>query len=197
MNHQLNPFRSQLLLILTHQRALLVLAAANGTRIIGLHAHTGSGITDMHCWPNRLRALFTLLHTHDMPHVRYVNIGGGFAVADTAAATDAGAADLAAIDELVLHVLHSEPELSRRIQIWTEPGRCVSGMRTRAYVQIPSGKQWCDRIARDTNKAKGEDDIRRHRRQHEHIIAAGPIQCAPSHQCTRSNGDTDARDGSR
>ena len=85
-----------------------------GFKIIGLHAHTGSGIFDIDNWvqtANQLAALAAQLGT-----VRTLDLGGGFGVPDGA---DLSTVDLPKLDAALLTFKQAHPSLSLQI----EPGR--------------------------------------------------------------------------
>lgn len=90
------------------------LVAAVGCSVIGLHAHTGSGIFDINNWIQtaaQLAELATQLGT-----VHTLDLGGGFGVPDGA---DLSTVDLAALDTALLAFRQAHPGLS----LWIEPGR--------------------------------------------------------------------------
>ncbi len=89
---------------------------ALGVRVIGLHAHLGSGIVDVDHWRSVYFDLLAL--AGQFPGVRSLNIGGGFGVA--ARATDP-ILDFAKLDTVLLEVKNSAPDYS----LWIEPGRFV------------------------------------------------------------------------
>src|SRR5579859_4657722 len=62
------------------------LAAENGARIVGLHAHVGSGILDAALWGENAARLAELLSS--FPDVRALDVGGGFGI--PASADEAG-----------------------------------------------------------------------------------------------------------
>jgi diaminopimelate decarboxylase/aspartate kinase len=85
-----------------------------GFKIIGLHAHTGSGIFDIDNWvqtANQLAVLAAQLGT-----VRTLDLGGGFGVPDGA---DLSTVDLPKLDAALLTFKQAHPSLSLQI----EPGR--------------------------------------------------------------------------
>lgn len=90
-------------------------ARAHDTRIVGLHAHTGSGIMHPDNWHRTLETLTDAAHAIET--VRAIDLGGGLGVPDREsdlpldlAALDAGLATLKA-------------RLGRPIDVWLEPGR--------------------------------------------------------------------------
>jgi len=95
-------------------RRALSLADAAGARVVGLHAHAGSGVTD----PGHWREIGTILANaaEGFPDVRILNCGGGLGVPES---VDAPALDLARVDEGLAALRKAAPGH----QIWMEPGR--------------------------------------------------------------------------
>lgn len=91
-----------------------VLAAETGARIVGLHAHVGSGILDPDLWGENAARLAELLSS--FPEVRALDLGGGFGVPSSA---DEAGLDLKRLDAGLLKVRRDHPD----IQLWLEPGR--------------------------------------------------------------------------
>ncbi len=85
-----------------------------GARIVGLHAHKGSGIVDAKTWSKTARTLAQAAATMD--HVTLLNLGGGLGVPDTQADP---VLDLAALDQHLQDVRRDYPDFS----LWLEPGR--------------------------------------------------------------------------
>ncbi len=90
------------------------LARAANAKIIGLHAHAGSGILDPGHWRN-LAELFASL-ADSFPDVRIFNLGGGLGVPENAGLA---ALDLARLDQNLALVRSACPD----IELWLEPGR--------------------------------------------------------------------------
>ncbi|HUO81930.1 MAG TPA: bifunctional aspartate kinase/diaminopimelate decarboxylase, partial [Gammaproteobacteria bacterium] len=93
---------------------LLSLADACGARIVGLHAHVGSGILQADNWQRTATLLGGL--SARLPHVRVLNLGGGFGVPEKPAQQPL---DLAALDASLQTVKAAYPAL----ELWLEPGR--------------------------------------------------------------------------
>lgn len=85
-----------------------------GARIVGLHAHTGSGVLDPTAW--RDNALFLAQVAERFPHVRVLDLGGGLGVPERPGHP---VLDLAALDEALASVKVAHPHL----ELWLEPGR--------------------------------------------------------------------------
>jgi diaminopimelate decarboxylase/aspartate kinase len=96
----------------TEELARLVEAA--GARVVGLHAHTGSGIFTSGNWLEVGEALATLAQR--FPQVRVLDLGGGFGVPDKASRRPV---DLAAVGRGLLAFKQKYPSFT----VWIEPGR--------------------------------------------------------------------------
>lgn len=85
-----------------------------GARIVGLHAHPGSGVFDVENWRQTATLLAGLAAR--FRDVRVIDVGGGLGVPDS---SEKPALDLAQLDTVLGSVKRAHPELS----IWIEPGR--------------------------------------------------------------------------
>jgi diaminopimelate decarboxylase/aspartate kinase len=92
------------------------LAAQAGARIVGLHAHTGSGILSADNWQNVARILGSA--ATDFPHLRILDLGGGLGVPEK---RDGRTLDLAAVGASLEEIRRAWP----KYQLWLEPGRYV------------------------------------------------------------------------
>lgn len=81
-------------------------------RIIGLHVHAGSGITDVDAWPDIAQFLASL--GADFPDVQTLNVGGGLGVPDR---PNTAPLDL---DALADRLADAKPP---GLDLWMEPGR--------------------------------------------------------------------------
>jgi diaminopimelate decarboxylase/aspartate kinase len=90
----------------------LVMAA--GARVVGLHAHTGSGIFASNNWLDVAETLASLAER--FTDVRVLDLGGGFGVPDKASRRPI---DLEAVGQGLLAFREKHP----RFTIWIEPGR--------------------------------------------------------------------------
>jgi diaminopimelate decarboxylase/aspartate kinase len=90
------------------------LAGAAGARVVGLHAHPGSGIFDVESWRHTAEVLAG--EAAMFPGLRSINVGGGLGVPDR---SDRPALDLARLDAVLAEVKRAHPGL----EIWLEPGR--------------------------------------------------------------------------
>ncbi|MGA7438730.1 MAG: diaminopimelate decarboxylase, partial [Luteibacter sp.] len=92
----------------------LRLADDAGARVIGLHAHLGSGILDAAHWGevySQLAALAERIGT-----INVLNIGGGLGVPSHPGETEL---DMLALDRVLMAVRQAYPQF----QVWMEPGR--------------------------------------------------------------------------
>ncbi len=90
------------------------LAAAAGCRIVGLHAHTGSGIFAIDTW---LEVAHCLAHVAErFADVTVLDLGGGLGVPDRASRLPL---DLAGLDRALGEFRARQP----RFTLWLEPGR--------------------------------------------------------------------------
>ena len=93
---------------------LAALVQNAGARVVGLHAHRGSGIFDASNWVETGEMLATLARR--FPDVRVVDLGGGIGVPEQAAQAEI---DLASLNAGVATLKGKFPG----IQFWMEPGR--------------------------------------------------------------------------
>ena len=101
---------------LGHLQAVRKALEAGGGRIIGLHAHTGSGVTDAEVWREQLELILELLP--QFPDVRFVDLGGGLGVPDRRGKPGF---DLERLDALL-----AETAAGHDVEIWLEPGRYLA-----------------------------------------------------------------------
>jgi bifunctional diaminopimelate decarboxylase / aspartate kinase len=90
------------------------LLAACEARVVGLHAHMGSGIRTPEAWQEV--ALFLASEAGRFPDVRVLDLGGGLGVPERPGQS---ALDLAGLDELLRRFKAVHP----RFELWLEPGR--------------------------------------------------------------------------
>ncbi len=90
------------------------LAAQHNVRIVGLHAHLGSGILDAAHWKEVYAQLASL--AEKIGSVRSLNVGGGYGVPSRA---DESPLDLAAVAAGLDEVKAAYPQF----ELWSEPGR--------------------------------------------------------------------------
>jgi diaminopimelate decarboxylase/aspartate kinase len=87
-----------------------------GGLIIGLHAHTGSGVINSEVWREQLDRFLDVLP--QFPDVRVLDLGGGLGVPDRRGKPGF---DLSRLDELLGEALAGHP-----IELWLEPGRYLA-----------------------------------------------------------------------
>lgn len=90
------------------------LAARAGARVVGLHAHAGSGIRQPETWKET--AVFLAQATELFPDVRILDVGGGLGIPEKPGHSPL---DLMQVDQLLLETQAVHPGL----EIWLEPGR--------------------------------------------------------------------------
>ncbi len=115
---------------LTELDELVERAARLGVRVTGLHAHTGSGVFDVHNWTETGTLLAQLAQR--FPDVRVVDLGGGIGVPERAGQGDI---DLQALDRGVAGLAGKFPHL----EFWMEPGRflvATSGVLVAVVTQL-------------------------------------------------------------
>ncbi len=94
--------------------AFVASAQKNRTRIVGLHAHLGSGILEVTHWAEVYGQLASL--AEKIGSVAYLNLGGGLGVPSHPGETEL---DLAALDARLNEVRQAYPQY----RLWLEPGR--------------------------------------------------------------------------
>lgn len=118
--------------------------AAAGTRVVGLHAHGGSGNFDLETWLEPARVLAARIA--DFPLARILNLGGGLGVPDRPGRAQV---DLPGLDRALAEFRSANPAL----ELWLEPGRYLvaesgvllarvtqtKGKRERRYVGVATG----------------------------------------------------------
>lgn len=91
------------------------LADRHGVRIVGLHAHAGSGIRDASSWGETAQFLAGQAERF-FPDVRVLDLGGGLGVPER---PDQTPLDLEALGESLRRFRTAHP----RFEVWMEPGR--------------------------------------------------------------------------
>jgi bifunctional diaminopimelate decarboxylase / aspartate kinase len=90
------------------------LAERHGVSVIGLHAHSGSGIFDADNWGQVASRLLELAQR--FPQLATIDVGGGLGVPDS---HDQIGLDLARLDTALLAMRQNRPGIA----LWIEPGR--------------------------------------------------------------------------
>ncbi len=116
---------------------LNLLIERHGVTVVGLHAHSGSGIFDADNWAEVATRLLDLAQR--FPQLHTIDVGGGLGVPD---GHEQMALDLAQLDIALLAVRQNRPGVA----VWIEPGR---------YLVAAAGVL----IARVT-QTKEKDDVR-------------------------------------
>lgn len=93
---------------------ILALTKKNNITVVGLHAHSGSGILTSDLWQQTALMLASL--TDQFPLVRSINLGGGLGIVEKPGQHPL---DFSALDASLLAVKSRYPQL----KIWLEPGR--------------------------------------------------------------------------
>ncbi|MFI4918512.1 MAG: bifunctional aspartate kinase/diaminopimelate decarboxylase [Legionellales bacterium] len=93
---------------------ILELTQKHEINVIGLHAHSGSGILTADLWPQTALMLAPLIS--QFPKVKSINLGGGLGIVEKPGQYPL---EFAALDAALLAVKSRFPHL----QIWLEPGR--------------------------------------------------------------------------
>lgn len=93
---------------------LAKLVDAAGASVVGIHAHSGSGILDPDNWRSVAKEL--VLIAEQFPNVRTIDLGGGLGVPEKPGDK---AFDLKRLDETLAEVRHAYPQF----ELWLEPGR--------------------------------------------------------------------------
>ena len=115
---------------LTEMEELQALVAATGVTVFGLHAHTGSGITDIRNWSQTAEELAQVARA--LGTVTTLNLGGGFGVPDS---NHRNRIDLAGLDAALSQFKLANPGVS----LWIEPGRflvAVAGVLLARVTQL-------------------------------------------------------------
>ena len=99
---------------ITQVEELERLGAHHGVRVIGLHAHSGSGIFDAHNWSQAAAQLLQL--EPRFPQLQVINVGGGLGVSDGHGQAEL---DLSHLDAVLAAAAEQRPGIA----VWLEPGR--------------------------------------------------------------------------
>jgi diaminopimelate decarboxylase/aspartate kinase len=116
--------------------AFVHLANARHARIVGLHAHLGSGVLEPGHWAEVYAQLASLAER--IPSVEFLNIGGGLGVPSHPGEQPL---DLDAVGEALAQVKRLYP----RYQLWMEPGRFLvaeAGVLLARVTQLKGKGSW-------------------------------------------------------
>ena len=111
---------------------LLELTHLHGLKIIGLHAHAGSGILDPYNWVHTAKFLAGV--ARNFPEVKTLNLGGGFGIPDNPMQKSL---DIDLLDKL----LYDFSLNHKGFDLWIEPGRFLvaeSGVLLMTVTQLKS-----------------------------------------------------------
>lgn len=106
------------------------LARAAGATVVGLHAHTGSGILKADNWEEVAGTLAELAAS--FPDIRFLDVGGGLGVPEKAGENEL---NMAALDASLAAIRAAVPNY----ELWLEPGRYVvaeSGVLLATVTQV-------------------------------------------------------------
>jgi len=106
-----------------------------GGRVVGLHAHTGSGVINSEVWREQLDRLLEVLP--QFSDVRVLDLGGGLGVPDRRGKPGF---DLVRLDELLQEALANHD-----VEVWLEPGRYLAaecGVLLSRVTQLKSKGQY-------------------------------------------------------
>jgi diaminopimelate decarboxylase/aspartate kinase len=87
---------------------------AAGASVVGLHAHTGSGILQADNWQDIAEALIAV--AQDFPQVRILDLGGGLGIPEK---PGQDALDMGQLDSSIAALRAANPDF----ELWLEPGR--------------------------------------------------------------------------
>ena len=107
------------------------LAEKHGVNVVGLHAHTGSGVLSAGSWEPTARCLLEL--TERFPGTRFVDIGGGLGVPERPGQT---ALDLADFDASLAGLKAAAGDR----EFWIEPGRYIIAQAGVLLAQVTQTK---------------------------------------------------------
>jgi len=113
------------------------LADQHGARIVGLHAHTGSGILQADNWEDVAATLIEV--AGQFPDVRLLDLGGGLGVPEKAGQD---ALDMTRLDASIRQLKLANPQY----ELWLEPGR---------YIVAEAGV-----LLASVTQTKGKGDVR-------------------------------------
>jgi diaminopimelate decarboxylase/aspartate kinase len=110
---------------------LAELAEQAGASVVGLHAHTGSGVLQADTWGSTGQTLVGIAGR--FPAVRYFNVGGGLGIPER---PGQDALDLGHLDE----ILGDLKTAAHGAQIWLEPGRYIVAQAGVLLTQVTQTK---------------------------------------------------------
>lgn len=114
----------------------VALAEAANARVVGLHAHVGSGVRDPQAWVSTATLLSGLAQS--IPTVKLINIGGGLGVVEKPTESPL---DLDGFDASLESIKVASPNLD----IWIEPGRYLVAEAGVLLTRVTQRKRKVDR----------------------------------------------------
>lgn len=117
--------------------ALLPILQEHNIKVIGLHAHAGSGILSEKHWAEH--ALLLAQVADKFETVRFLNLGGGFGVKEREQQSEL---NMQKIDEHLWKVKNQYPQF----QLWIEPGRYLvanCGVLVTKVTQVKQKQNYC------------------------------------------------------
>src|SRR4051812_27970621 len=132
--------------------AAVALAERGGARIVGIHSYFG---TDVMRPEILLRGLQMLDHAaHQVPDLRYIDVGGGFGVPDDLADAEF---DLAAYERGAARILRNRRDRTGRLlELYVEPGRYLAADCGYYFAKVIDVKTRPDRVFVGTNGSVAE-----------------------------------------
>ncbi len=137
------------------------LVKLKGARVVGLHAHTGSGVFEVRNWQEVGQLLGDLAKR--FPHVKAIDLGGGLGVPEKPGQVPV---DLAALQTVIDDLKDQVPAARALDRAGPVPGR-------------PGGRAGG---AGDAAEGQGRGAVRRRRDRHELADPARAVRCAPRHR---------------
>ncbi|MBT8049541.1 MAG: bifunctional aspartate kinase/diaminopimelate decarboxylase [Xanthomonadales bacterium] len=101
---------------LEHLADVRVALAELGSRVVGLHAHTGSGVQNAEVWREQLERFLQVLPL--FPDAKVLDLGGGLGVPDRRGQ--------AGFDLASMNAMLAEAIAGHDVEIWLEPGRYLA-----------------------------------------------------------------------
>jgi len=114
------------------------LAEKIGVKVVGLHAHLGSGILTPDSWKNTANFLDSLKDF--FKDLKYMDLGGGLGIVEK---KGQHALDLNLINQLLAEFKESQ---SRKFELWLEPGRYLVATAGILLAQVTQLKQKDDKF---------------------------------------------------
>jgi len=106
-------------------------ACEGGARVVGLHAHTGSGVLNSEAWRNTGEQLVAQLER--FPEVRYIDLGGGLGIPEKPGQRPLD------LDELDAELAELKQIAGGR-ELWLEPGRFIVAQAGVLLTQVTQTK---------------------------------------------------------